>query len=184
MFGLYTCTANIEKALRQKTWCERFFQRVFVCTLSFWYAKTLIHQMNVFIMQTHVFRLSYFYCWKKIFKVKIHISKYMYKDIDLSTYEFLYSVRHSVFRLSDNRTGRTQSRFFNSLILLWLIYMLSYLLFFVVKLFSSFLRSKLSHMKKIRCSVHKTSFCFLKIVKSSDLQLRYLAINFFQCIFV
>lgn len=121
---------------------------------------------------------------KKIFKVKIHISKYMYKDIDLSTYEFLYSVRHSVFRLSDNRTGRTQSRFFNSLILLWLIYTLSYLLFFVVKLFSSFLRSKLSHMKKIRCSVHKTSFCFLKIVKSSDLQLRYLAINFFQCIFV
>lgn len=78
-----------------------------------------------------------------------------------------------------------QSRFFNSLILLWLVYMLSYLLFFVVKLFSSFLRSKLSHMKKIvRFSVHKTSFCFLKIVNSSDLQLRYLAINFFQCIFV
>lgn len=44
---------------------------------------------------------------KKIFKVEIHISKYMYNDIDLSTYEFLYSVRHSVFRLSGNRTGRS-----------------------------------------------------------------------------
>lgn len=116
MFGLYTCTANIEKALRQKKWCERFFQRVLVFTLSFWYAKTLIHQMNVFIMQTHVFRLSYFYLWKKSLKVKIHISKYMSKDIDLSTYAFLYSVRHSVLRLSANRTRWSPITIFSSLI--------------------------------------------------------------------
>lgn len=47
----------------------------------------------------------YNFIYEKIFKGKIYIFKYMYKEIDFSIYEFLYLVWYFVFRLSVNWIG-------------------------------------------------------------------------------
>lgn len=61
----------------------------------------------MFSLCEYMYSEYHIFIYEKIFIVKIHVSKYMYKDIDLSTYAFLYSVRHSVLRLSANRTRRS-----------------------------------------------------------------------------